>query len=196
MFEDEQIAALRYEEKKKKYNNIRTGVYVGDDLIKFTEYRLFDSRMCILLPDHFSDMDSENARKKYPSEQRPQIIKTNQSGTVNFTFSLIEEEVRPEQLNGLRDGFHKAIKRLQPADIFLDQGEVPAYDRFCSWMDFRSYALDNDIYNLMFLCIIGGQLLLGMFNCPLREWMDWKEVLTQIMMSLKDLTEEEVYESN
>lgn len=52
----------------------------------------------LMLPDTFVDMPSSIVKLKYPSEQRPQIIKTSLDASVNFTFSLFNQEFEDSQV--------------------------------------------------------------------------------------------------
>lgn len=56
----------------------------------------------------------------------------------------------------LRDQSREALKRLNPAFVFYESGvdkrHVPV-----GWFEFKSYGLDTDVYNLMFVSRIGGR---------------------------------------
>lgn len=80
-YKDEQIALMRNEQKKSKYVNSETGMYVGDNLINFHQMELL-SFFRIMMPEEFTQMDPGLAAKKYPSVDRPQLIMTDEEGEV------------------------------------------------------------------------------------------------------------------
>ena len=87
-FFDEKILEYRRRARKEKFSSLETGMYIKDELVTFSEIPLFNDQFTIMLPDSFVDMPSEIAKIKYPSEQRPQIIKTSMDTTINFAFNL------------------------------------------------------------------------------------------------------------
>ena len=95
---DEEVLKFRNHLKRDTYNSIEGGVYIGDEIVPFKEVMLFDEKVKIMLPDTFVDMPSAIVKLKYPSEQRPQIIKTSLDTAVNFTFSLFNQELEESQV--------------------------------------------------------------------------------------------------
>lgn len=191
MREDEKIILRRNEEIKKQYQNIETGIYIGNQFYIFEKNVLFDGRMEMFLPEEFDDMPREMLQKKYPSELRPQIVKTNVSGDINFTFSLLETKVGYEQLSDTVSDYMSVIRRLQPGNLFFDKGTLMTVNTGCAWTEFSSYAINEDLYNMLFLSVIEGKLMLGMFNCPLSQGSDWKSFRNQILGTISDITKEE-----
>ena len=88
-YEDEKIIKAMNAYKKGTYGSIQEGFFIKEELVTFEKEWLFDKKMQIMLPTSFTDMPMEQAKLKYPMEQRPQVIKTNEETDINFTFSLI-----------------------------------------------------------------------------------------------------------
>lgn len=186
--EDEKIIAMRNAEKRKQYTSIETGFYVGDELIKFAECRLFDDRMSIMLPDGFTDMSLEDAKKKYPSENRPQIIKTDSDGSVNFTFSRFEQPMQADQIKDTVDDLRLMLRKAHPANLFIEDGQVEFESTICRWFDFKGYTINGTIYNVLFVAPVENGFILGMFNCPFEVWPSWKPVVLLLLGTIIDLT--------
>lgn len=129
-YQDEMIVLRRYEEKKRKYCNIETGMYVGEELITFKKEILLDDRINVMLPDTFKDMDSSVAKKKYSSEQRAKVIKTNEDCTVDFTFSLLEKKIDSLEVEETIDKLADMLKGVLPSAIFGEKGEFNYEDRY------------------------------------------------------------------
>ena len=59
MLKDEEIAEQKYQERRKRYSGIETGIYSGDEFIEFSETCLFVQ--CV------ESQDCETARYKMKS---------------------------------------------------------------------------------------------------------------------------------
>ncbi len=188
-YEDERIAALRIKEKKKRYDNTEKGIYIGDQLYKFSETLLFEETLRILLPDGFSKMPVEKVRSKYPSEFRPQVIISNESGTVNFTFSRFEQSALWEQLPDILANLQTAILNLNPSVLFFHQTQMTVKEKSIPWMDFKSYAMDGALYNYLFLYLSTEKPVLGMFNCIFPEMAGWQYIFTKCLETIEDAAE-------
>lgn len=186
-FLDEEIMEFRKSAKKSKYNSLETGMYIKDRLIHFKETHVLSDKVSVMLPEGLTDMPLGIAKIKYPSEQRPQVIKTSDDGTVNFTFSLYDTEFNERQIEDALGQFKAVIRKVNPAFIFYDF--VVESDKTLGWFDFKSYGLDEQIYNVMYLLPVEGKLMHGIFNCLYRDILEWKEAVHQIMMSVTDLTQ-------
>ena len=190
MIEYENELEARCRQRMSRFSSLKTGIYVEGELVQFKETMLFNNEIGIMLPVVFQDMEPEDARKKYFSEQRPQIIKTNEDGTVNFSFNLLEKKVGARQLEAVIQDFYHVLKRFQPMSVCLEMGSE-LYDPVpCAWMEFVSSALDENLYNLFTIYPIGDKLLMVMFNCPFAKSMDWACCLLQIRKSIAIYWEE------
>lgn len=187
-FLDEKVAELQNAHKKSSYGDIHTGVYVREELVGFERVALFEDQMSIILPKSFQDMPEHMAKMKYPSEQRPQVIKTNADGSINFTFSIFDAEIKPEQIKAAKDGFQMIIKQMQPSNVFFEDMDEELGTTMLGWFDFKGFALDAQIYNLMYVSSIGGKILHGIFNCIYEDSEMWKPIACQVMRSVEDLT--------
>lgn len=196
MYKDEEIAEARLQAKRKKYTGIDTGIYSDGELLEFCEMKLFQNKVGIVLPVTFEDMTQEDAKKKYPSEQRPQIIKTNQNGTINFTFNLINQKMETGDLEAAVHDFVRVLKRLHPTSICLKiekgQGVTLPY----ASLEFTSTAVNENLYNMLIVSSIGEELLMLLFNCPFDKRNEWTSCLMQIRERLADYSKEETNAAN
>jgi len=166
---DERIIELRRQEKLKHSDIEKDGIVVHGEKILFQETSLFQGKMCLLLPATFVDMPLKLARLKYPSEQRPQIIKTNLLGSTNFAFNLFQQPIQAEQMQSAADGMKRILKNINPSHIFYDSGTEPLGATSLSWFDFKGYGIDTQIYYVVFLTSIDGNLMHGTFNCMIED---------------------------
>lgn len=188
-FLDEKIIETRRKAAQKELNIREDGLIVNGEQIDFQETLLFHEKMTILLPTSFVDMPQKIARIKYPSEQRPQIIKTDLLGSTNFAFNLFDKTIKPVQMQSAADGMKSILKKVNPANIFYESGTEPLGETMLSWFEFKGHGIDTQIYYIVFLTSIGGKLMHGIFNCAVADMEAWKEAAFQVIRSIQDRTE-------
>ena len=191
---DEQILELKRQQKKEKYQSLETGFYIRDELLEFERMLLEPMDLSIMLPATFVTMPQSMVRVKYQSESRPQIIKTSLDTSVNFTFSLVPQEVRPEQLRSLVSQLKAVIQRMNPANTFYDMKEEQTASQIpVCWFDYKGFAIDEQVYYIMFaLPWKDKQLIHGTFNCKYSDMNEWKEAARQAILSIEAKEEERV----
>lgn len=187
---DEQIVKLRHQSKLEGQDIYGTGLSIKGEPVRFRETELFQGKMTIWLPDTFVDMPSRIARLKYPSEQRPQVIKTDLLGSTNFAFNLFDKIIRPDQMQSAAEGMKSIIKKVNPANIFYSGETEPIGDTQISWFEFKGHGIDTQIYYIVFLTSIGGKLLHGIFNCAIADMEEWKNPVLQVIHSIQDNAKE------
>lgn len=187
---DEQIIELRRKEKVSSEDIHGDGTTVNGELLTFQETLLFKGKMSIWLPESFVDMPSKIARVKYPSEQRPQIIKTDLLGSINFAFNLFDKPIKPIQMQSAADGMRAILKKVNPANIFYESSTEPLGKTMLSWFEFKGHGIDTQIYYIVFLTSVGGNLMHGIFNCAIADMEAWKNTAFQVIRSIQDKTME------
>jgi hypothetical protein len=187
---DEKMLEIRNQKRQaeKDQEGLEGKVNIGGRLYEFEDAVFFDGKMAMKLPREFTDMPKDLAKLKYPAEQRPQIIKSNQDGSINITVSIYPQKLKQEEILECISGIKAVIERMNPANIFFDLKVEENEALTVGYFDFKSNAIDSDLYNIMFVTPIAGNAMLGTFNCRLSEREDWKEVVLQMIMSIKDLT--------
>ena len=189
-FLDEKIIVTRRKEDQKKLDIRKDYLIVNGEKIEFQETLLFQGKMTLLLPVSFVDMPQKIAKIKYPSEQRPQIIKTDLLGSTNFAFNLFDKGIKPTQMESAADSMKAILKKVNPANIFYESGTESLGKTMLSWFEFKGHGIDTQIYYIVFLTSIGGKLLHGIFNCAIKDMETWKEAAFQVIRSIQDKTEE------
>ena len=72
------------------------------------------------------------------------------------------------------------------------------YDKKCEsteniifgWFDFKGYALDGQLYNVSAFPIVDGKMYHVSLVIPYKNMQEWKIVMHQILLSMKDLTKQ------
>lgn len=183
---DEKILELQRAEKRKAHQDIYGDyVYIDDEEIIFKESQLFDGKLTIMLPSGFTDMPIDVAKIKYPSEQRPQIIKTNTEGSVNLCFNLFKIKLDSNQVEETINGFFSMLQKVQSGNDYFQCKTEECQDNTIGWFDFKSATIDDQLYNMLFTLPIDGRVCTGVFNCGFRSSDDWKTIFKQILFSIK-----------
>lgn len=180
------IIRARREVRKEKYQTLESGIYVKDELIRFHAVEFLDGKFSIQLPENFEEMDSGMARRKYPSEFRPKAIWTNLSGSVNFTFNFYELMEKPEKLPEIAREMRELAERLEPANVFYEFEERVLKDTKVIWFDYKSYGLDQQIYNFIYFIPFAQFFVQGGFNCPASVSEAWKPVVRLVVLSMEE----------
>ncbi len=188
-FFDEKILEYRRRARKEKYSTLETGMYIKNELMEFEYMEIFHNKMSIMLPTSFITLPSNLAKIKYMSEQRPQVIKTSLDTTVNFGFSMLDVTITFENIAELQKNAREVLKRLNPSLVFYESG-IENNGISLGWFEFKSYGLDGNVYNLMFITIVDGKMVHGVFNCIYNDAVEWRDAARQMMYSVKDISKE------
>ena len=183
---DEKMIKAMNAHKEGVQGSIEEGIFIKEELYTFKEIDLFDNKMQIMLPESFTDMPIEQAKLKYPMEQRPQVIKTNKRTDINYTFSLLEQPIENRQMKMMRDSLRRALRRARPDMKFMEDGLEEVEGHTIGWFEFISNGLDGKLYNMMYFTPIDNKLMQGIFNCPIKEAQNWKSVVLQVMHTIKE----------
>ena len=181
---DKQIIPLKVRSSEAEAMSLDTGYYIEGRLETFSKEQYFDDLLSIYIPESFIDLPDEIKEIKYPTNFRPEVIKTNLAGDVNLSISLLKvsEDTEVKTLvtdfKSLLSKAHNGIKLLE-YDELEKEGCVKMY---C--FDFIIPGIDERIYHKTGLGKIGRETVQVMFNCrePL-SW-TWKKAVNDILQNI------------
>lgn len=171
------------ENSNEKVEN--TAFETSQGTVEIENRSILSDEIEIMLPMEFGEMSEEAAKEKYPAEERPTLIYTNDDGSVNVAFSYTanacKEEDIPQYFNVLKENMQKTITVKEwYSDSVENQNGIKI-----AKLEFLTPAVDTDIYNLMYLVSLDDRLLICSFNST-KELMDeWKPIGEAIMGSIK-----------
>jgi len=187
-YADEQIRRVinQVEEQEQINNqNIYEGITVTDKYYKFQEMVFFDDTLKIQIPTNFIDMPDEVARLKYPFSARPQIIKTDDTGSLNIILNLVPKNIKDQEIPAVKEGIKELFKRLNPSYLFLEEGVETIEEKTVGFFEFKSPTFDDPLFNLMFFVELNHNVIMGVFNCPYSQHIAWRPIARQIMQSIR-----------
>lgn len=195
---DEQILDyINAAEDKELRKDIYAGpVKINNDFYEFEEAEFFDGALKMYIPNTFIDMPEEARRFKYPSESRPEIIKCNNTGAIAITLKLVNSPISDEYIEELKSMMKAITQRLNPSNIFFDEGILEVNEKKIGYFDYKSSAIDDFLYNFVFLLELQGNTLIGTFSCSYSEHKQWKDdILFQMMKTIR-IGNKEIIENN
>lgn len=174
-------------EDKELRKDITAGqVKINDCFYEFEETEFFDGELKMYIPNTFFNMPLEARKFKYPSENRPEIIKCNETGGIAITLQTIDSPLNNDYVEKLKDMMILINKRLNPANIFFDEGVIEVDSKKIGYYDFKSPALDDSLYNFVFLLEFKGKSLMGTFSCGYSKYKQWKDdIVFQMIKTIK-----------
>lgn len=188
------------EDTKKKEENVQTereeqsidtGIKILGKWIYFERRLLAKETISMMLPENFKPMSMEIARIKYPSEQRPETILTDETGTINLLFQYMEGEENNATIEKFRNQIWGMMKRVNPGIKEMEIGAVFVSGKQIAYVEFSNPTMDGKLYNLMFYLAVNGQPLMGSFNCQTKEMKYWRTVALEMMKSIEIVELEE-----
>ena len=184
-FYDKQIIPLKVRSSEAESMSLDTGYYIEGRLETFSKEQYFDDLLSIYIPESFIDMPDEIKEIKYPTNFRPEIIKTNLAGDVNLSISLLKVSEDTEVKTLVTD-FKNLLSKAHNGIKFLEYDELEkegCVKMYC--FDFIIPGIDERIYHKTGLGKIGRETVQVMFNCrePL-SW-TWKKAVNDILQNIK-----------
>lgn len=192
MDEDLELIKLRHHKMDQENQNIYDKVFMNGELISFSKKEFFEGRMKVMLPDDFIDMPRKVAQFKYPNEARPDIIKTDLIGATNFTFSLLKGKAKEEELPMIIETTRKMIGNYQPQNVFYENMDGSTQSGKYALIQFKSFAIDMPIYQIMYYTLIEGRVMHGIFNCRFEEKEMWEKIAIQVIESIEEVKKDEI----
>ena len=184
---DKQIIPLKVRSSEAESMSLDTGYYIEGRLETFSKEQYFDDLLSIYIPESFIDMPDEIKEIKYPTNFRPEIIKTNLAGDVNLSISLLKVGEDME-IKTLVTDFRNLLAKAHNGIKFLEYDEFENEDcvkMYC--FDFIIPGIDERIYHKTGLGKIGRETVQVMFNCrePL-SW-TWKKAVNDMLQNIKPI---------
>lgn len=189
---DEKIIDFMNEvEKREAKKDICSGpVKIGNRYYEFEEKEFFDKKLKIYIPKDFQDMPEDVRKLKYPSESRPEIIKCNDQGSIAITLNIIDSPLDEERVEELKDTMKIIIKKANPANVFYEDGVLEVNAKNIGYFEFKSSAIDDFLYNIMFFLEFQEKTLMITFSCIYKDYKDWRDIAYQVVSTLRVVKEE------
>lgn len=174
------------EEKEVRRDIYSKYVKINKRFYKFIETEFFNKRLSMYIPTTFEDMPFHIKQEKYPSRNRPQIIKTNHNKNIILTLKFMDYLIKEQNIDNLKNLTKILIKNSDSESIFLDDGILESNENKISYFDYKSYYSGEYMYNLAFFFILNDKTVMGTFECTYKEAGEWKnDIIFQMLKTVK-----------
>ena len=153
--------------------------------IPLTRRDVLDGAASLLIPDAFTTMEPEMLRTKYPGNDRPTLVFTNETGSINVALNHTTSEVTVGELPMVKRAMDQQFSRLDPAPMDYDSTVAMIGETTAVRFNFRSKATDTEIHNLMAAVLVNGRLLLASVNLTVEHEDAWMPVAQRIIESIR-----------
>ncbi|MDR2022924.1 MAG: hypothetical protein LBQ71_06645 [Hungatella sp.] len=193
----QKIKEAKQAEKQDIYqieNDIHNGfIVVKYKKLDIEEKELMGGAITMLMPAEFEIMEEALAEIKYPGAGKPEYIYTNEETTVNLTFTLDDSgTLANEEVEEVKNILSRQMQRLYPGSDIEDSQTIQAGEKNIGYFSFDLPLIDGNLYNLMFFMELKGRLLMGTFNCSIYQKKQWKPIIRQMLMTIRETRPPEV----
>lgn len=148
----------------------------------FRVVALFNGRAELSVPAAFERMTDEMRAVKYPTNNPPQDVYTDEDGTVNVAASMKPMQA-PPKIGDMVAAKSDAIGKVRKVSNWHDKGTRTINGREFGFLEFTVGALDTDVYNYIYFTFDGGQLIMFTVNSTTGKLDAWKETLKAVVAS-------------
>jgi hypothetical protein len=160
-----------------------TSAYAAD--INLKPVNLFDGKIVLQVPENFKLMSPDMLKQKYPSEQRPTTVYSNEDGSINLAVNYTPHQLGENDLQQALTVLEEAITKSFPQATWYDKEVTSINGKKFAVVEVKTPARDGNIYNLMFFTSLNDKMLLFSFNCTEQEQNVWAPIAKRIRDSVK-----------
>ena len=150
----------------------------------FSEKAELGGKVRLLIPKTFQLMSEEMLKIKYPTERRPNIVYTNESGSVNVALNYTKNRMPAGQLAAFHKSMETALKKLHPSAEWFRSEVAKINGREFMVLELRTPAIDTEVRNIMLGTSVDDRLLLISFNVVKELEGEWLPAGNKIVESI------------
>jgi len=157
----------------------------GFSQVELINKSLLEDKIELKIPADFKIMSEKMLLAKYPKEERPKLVYTNEKGTINVAINYTENPASQNNIKTYQEQAVSSFKSIYPKAEWIGHGVININDRKVGYVEFVAMAEDTEIYNMMFFTDVENRLLICTFNCTKKAMKEWVSVAKEIRGSLK-----------
>lgn len=139
------------------------------------------------IPEIFRPADQETAEEIFWSENLPDALFLTEEKTAGITLQKMKdaavqgEEAGAELIGNIKQMLEKIDDRTVCYNAGEEGNAVKVY-----WLEYKSFAADSRIYNVLFVFQTGDKWNMGTFFCLFEEYEQWKPTVWEMMRTIKE----------
>lgn len=142
-------------------------------------------KVTLLIPKAFKPMSEEMLKIKYPSERRPDLVYTNERGSVNIALNHTKNRMPANQIPAFHRSLEATFKKIHPSAEWFRSEVSKINGRQFIVLEMRTPAIDTQIRNIMLGTSMDERLLLISFNVTKELEKEWLPVGKKVVESVK-----------
>ncbi|MBO5032838.1 MAG: hypothetical protein J6D08_13305 [Lachnospiraceae bacterium] len=145
----------------------------------------------IWIPRLFQPADRKITSEIFWSDNRPDKVFLTEQKTEGITLQVLSdaEILCREQKGNPMEKLALLLQKLDDRTVCYSMGETEGRVKVY-WLEYKSFAAEKGIYNLLFLFQAGKKKMLGTFYCPFDEYDRWKPIVLEMMQTIKEDADE------
>jgi hypothetical protein len=149
-----------------------------------TVRQMLGGRVELTVPSELVPMTEEMKKVKYPTNNPPQEVLTDERGTVNVASSLAPKPpaAKPDQLVV---AMATAIGRMRNISIWHDKGTTTINGREFGFLEFTGLTLDTEVYSYIYFTFEGEEMIVLTVNSTISKLPEWKSALKKVVASTR-----------
>ncbi|MDE6960484.1 MAG: hypothetical protein K2P27_06450 [Lachnospiraceae bacterium] len=147
---------------------------------------------CMERMEGFQEIEEDAAGSVFLSGYRPKKLFSSPGRHAGISLQTFNKEEIPESedMEDLREKLRHILMRSDRKTVFYEGGQtsgnIPVF-----WFDYKSFAADERVYNLMFFFRAGEKLILGTFYCIFQDFDRWKPEVLRVLRTVRKESEDE-----
>ena len=151
---------------------------------QLSQRNILSNTVSIKLPSSFSIMDTNTLSFKYPPNNKPSEVYTNEEATINVAFKKTAQQLT--NINVATEGKKIETQLVSNGKVQLIKSEeIKSGNNNIHVFSFYSNAVDTKVYNIMFVFAVKGKMVVGSFNCTYPLQPQWQQTAYEIIRSIK-----------
>lgn len=186
----ENIIRARNAEKEEEWRienySEKDYIIVKYEKMELYEREFLNGQVVMLIPKLLQPMPEELIQIKYPNPERPEWIVSDEEGNVSLGISLEKGKIEDGDIEEIVNILKKEMQRMYPASQIETEKSVGEGKEKVYWFSLDIPLIDDICCHIMFFREVKDGLLMGTLDCSKDEKKMWKEVLRQILGTIKD----------
>jgi len=151
---------------------------------KLVDFHALDKKILISIPEQFGPMSKEILEIKYPTENRPTEVISNNNGQISIGFSHTAYPIKPEEITLTKKTISESFRKIHPSAIWFRNEIIQQYGTEFFVLELITPAIDTKIHNIMYGTSLENRLLIISFNTTIEQSDAWLSIGKKIMKSI------------
>lgn len=139
----------------------------------------------IYFPKYMAKMSDEHVKIKYPNENRPALLYSNDTDSINIGITVIDDDsFLQEEVSEFRDIMLEGFLSVNPHSKIIEKDEIQSLISeessdtrpYMAYYSFDSLAIGGGMYNFVFLFLVNKALVIVSLNSSIKD-MEQNEIL-------------------